>query len=253
MAVSFSGRVWRRVCRRNAHASVLSLLLPLLLTACDPCFGTTACVEPHISYEGRVIWHLTGKPAEGVRVQFLPSGIAGDSMDTVSALSDEQGSFVIRMNAPDDGEVRGSLVFHPPPPYEHFPFAVHGIRMTTSTVRGDARNLGLWGVGPLRVAPHISYVGEIFYTDTKKPAAGVEVEFRRTGGITVEPDTFVVRSNDAGRFPLFMTPQGEGEVTGDLLIRPPEPSRALVIRGVRLATLIGGNDIRLIGVWGIER
>ena len=251
MIVSLA-RYARSAVLRRIQSSLVSLFL-LVAAACDPCFGTTACVEPYISYEGRLIWHLTGGPAAGVRVEFLPSETAGGSADAVSTVSDEQGSFVIRMNAPEGGEVHGSLVFHPPPPYEHFPFAVHGIRMTTSTVRGDVRNLGLWGVGPLRVDPHISYVGEIYYADTNQRAAGVEVEFRRTGGIAVEPDTFVVRSNELGRFPLFMTPQGEGEVVGDLFIRPPAPYRALTIRGVRLATLVGGNEIRLVGVWGIER
>ena len=122
-------------------------------------------------------------------------------------------------------------------------------------VRGDLKSLGVWGVGPLPVAPHISYVGELHYADTGARAIGVAVEFRRTGGIAVEPDTLLQRTDASGRFALFLkpTPSQDGEVVGEVLVRPPPPYASITIPDVRLPTLRGGNDIRFLGVWTIPR
>lgn len=233
----------------------LSPFVLLLVAACDPCFGTTACTDPHISGQGYVIEHLTGGPATGTRVEFRPeSGVFVDP-DTIWTEVDENGIFTIQMDATGPGEVTGTMVLHPAAPYHHFVFNVGRVRIPTTDIRGEVQLLGVWGVGPLRGPPHISYVGELFYLDTDERAEGIEVEFRRTGGIAVEPDTFVVTSNEQGRFPLFMHPVSgsEGHVIGDLYIRPPAPYQPQVIEGVEMETTVGRGFIRLLGVWGVER
>lgn len=200
-----------------------------------------------------MIWHLTGEPASGVRVQFIPTSDAGVPFDTLATYSDAEGIF--ELSAPASGErvVQGRLLFQPPAPYNHFLFAVDGVHLETTRVRGDARNLGMWGVGPLPTEPHISYVGGLYYRDTGQPAEGVEVEFRRTGGIAVEPDTFVVVSGENGRFPLLMDPAEQGAVIGEILVRPPAPYKAFKVAEVRIPTLLGKDDLRLLGTWGIDR
>jgi hypothetical protein len=179
-----------RAIRRAALSAVaLAAVIP---AGCDPCFGTTACGDPRIDAEGTLIWHIDGAPAQGVRVEFRPDGPTSFPLDTLRAESDAAGRFRFSAPASGTGTVDGTIVFHPPEPYPHFVFGVAGIRIAPLRVSGDRQFLGSWGVGPLPGPPHISYVGELFYAATGERAEGIEVEFRRSGGIAVVPDTFVV-------------------------------------------------------------
>lgn len=242
-------------CRRtNLHPTAMRLFAAagfLALVACDPCFGTNACIEPTINAEGALIWLVDGTAASGVLVEFRPDASSVET-DTLRGTSNGDGIFRLTGRGRQSGQVTGTLVFHPPDPYPQFVFSVPGVRVTTTQVRGNPTYLGNWGVGPVRTDPHISYVGELFFSDTGERAVGVQVEFRRTGGIAVRPDTFTVQSNSQGRVPLFMKPQGEGEVEGELEIRSPEPYQPFTLTGVRMQTLVGKDDIRLVGVWAIE-
>jgi hypothetical protein len=244
--------VIRTVAAMLTRACGIGLLL--LAAACDPCFGTFSCTDERISAEGRLIWHLSGDDAAGVEVRFFRTGgaaLAGG--DTLYALSREDGTFHIEGRAAGAGPVEGTLLFRPPSPYEAFLFAVPGVSVSAVRTRGDVRFLGIWGVGPLRGARHLSYVGEVRDAADGGALAGVEVEFRRTGGIMVQPDTFRVVSAGDGRFPLLMVPAADGEVIGELWIRPPPPWQVKHVPELRLQTLTGVDDIRLAGVWRVER
>jgi len=166
--------------------------------------------------------------------------------------SDVHGRFRFEAGTGVAGEVRGTLAFFPPQPYNHFPFYVEGISISTTRVRGDSRRIGYWGVGPLPAPPHLSYVGEVYFRDSGERAGGVEVEFRRTGGVAVQPDTFTIVSGADGRFPLFMTPSGAGEVIGEIRVNAPAPYRAFTVP-LSLQTLRGAGEVRLAGVWALSR
>jgi hypothetical protein len=235
--------------------SAIALLFPILLLvapACDPCFGTTACVAPHLAADGTLIWHLDGAPATGVHVEFRRVGGLSLPAEVLVATSDDAGRFRFEEETGVAGAVHGTLAFFPPEPYNHFPFYVEAVTISTTRVRGDSRRLGFWGVGPLPAPPHVSYVGELFYMDTGERASGVEVQFRRSGGVSVHPDTFTVVSGSDGRFPLFMTPSGPGEVVGEIHVNAPAPYRSFTTP-VRMETLRGAGETRLVGVWGLSR
>jgi hypothetical protein len=235
--------------------SAIALLFPILLLvapACDPCFGTTACVAPHLAADGTLIWHLDGSPATGVRVEFRRTGGLSLPDDVLVSRTDVYGRFRYEAQTGAAGEVHGTLAFFPPEPYDHFPFYVEGVTISTTRVRGESRRLGYWGVGPLPAPPHLSYVGELYFRDTNARAEGVEIQFRRTGGVSVHPDTFTVVSGSDGRFPLFMTPSGPGEVLGEIRVNAPAPYRSFAAP-VRMETLRGAGETRLVGVWGLSR
>jgi hypothetical protein len=227
-------------------------VLLFLAPACDPCFGTTACVAPHLAADGTLIWHLDGSPASGVRVEFRRTGGLELSDTILVTTSDVHGRFRHETETATAGEVHGTLAFFPPEPYDHFPFYVEGVTISTTRVRGESRRLGYWGVGPLPAPPHLSYVGELYFRDTNARAEGVEVQFRRTGGVAVHPDTFSVVSGADGRFPLFLTPSGAGEVLGEIRVNAPSPYRSFTVP-LRLETLRGAGEVRLVGVWALSR
>lgn len=249
-------RRYRAVRLAPSFQIVTFALLLVPAAGCDRCFGTDACVDPHVSAQGRLFWHLDEERAEGVRVEFIPEEGVFASSEPVVGFSDENGVFTLELEATGPGEVVGRLSFQPPFPYEHFGFDAGRVRIPTVDVRGDAQELGVWGVGPLPGPPHISYVGELWFADTNELAVGVDVEFRRTGGLAVVPDTFAVFTGENGRFPLLMRPATRGEegvVIGDIHVRPPAPYQPLVISGVRMETTIAQNHLRLLGIWRIER
>jgi hypothetical protein len=238
---------------RRILLPALACLALIAVTGCDPCFGTSACVDPRFDASGHLVWHLTGEPAADVEVTFLPA--QGSSLVSTVARVRSSRDGVFRFEIPSDrgGDVLGMLIFRPPEPYAFHGFEVTDVRLATTSVRGNPQHLGTWGVGPLPGPPHVSYVGELWFDDTNVRAVGVEVEFRRTGGIGVQPDTFVVTTDELGRFPLLMTTDEAGEVVGDILVRAPPPYRSLELVGLRMATLIGINESRLIGVWRLTR
>lgn len=78
------------------------------------------------------------------------------------------------------------------------------------------------------------------------PAEGVRVRFVRTGGVKLESDTLVARSDSAGKFYFESRALEEGQVDGDLWIYPPDPIPP-VRKPVHLATSRAPGEVRQFG------
>ena len=207
------------------------LLLVLVLPACDPCAGVLSCGDPEIAYRGTLLMRHSGAPVVDARVEFVASGGVGLTEPAV-ARTDSAGIFVLEGATESRGQVSGVVRI-----YYSDGMLVDSIPglVLSATRGGDSHNLG-----PIPIAwPHIDAFGNLFQRATRKPAAGVEVEFRRTGGVAIDPDTFVVKTDAAGNFPLRPSLAGTfGEVVGDLIIRPGGGARADTVRGLRLAATL---------------
>jgi hypothetical protein len=139
-----------RVHLRSLLRSAAVVLLPVAIAACDPCSGTSACVEYEFRAEGQMLWWSDGKPASAVRVEFYPDAESGlDAQVPIIAHTDRTGTFRWRFSAPGREEVTGIMLVYPPPPHEEGTYGVGDIRIRKSRVRGDAQYLGWWGVGPI--------------------------------------------------------------------------------------------------------
>lgn len=215
------------------------LALPALLAGCDPCSGVGACGAPRIRYEGnvsRAFGHPAG-PAEGVRVVFVRTGGVALEGDSLVASTDRAGRFLLEARAVEEGEVTGELRLHPPSPLP--PVVAKGVRMSTTRAPGELRRLGDWKVG----YPHLSYQVVLYHrtagrpgTAPTAPLSGVEVLFRRTGGIAIEPDTLRTSTDPWGHALLRPRTTVSGEVTGDLTVFLLPPRKPFTIRGLKLAT-----------------
>lgn len=216
----------------------LSLLVLVLTAACDPCAGIGTCVAPQVRYGGVVTTLFPDIPARDVRVEFVRRGGVALEDATLTAVSDSAGRFVLEGRAREEGAVTGDLTFHPPAPIA--PLTIGDVRMETARAAGELRQLGSWGVE----YPFFSYRGALFHRNNgQPPAEGIEVEFRRTGGIPIEPDTFTVRTDEAGHFLLRPRTTVTGEVTGELVVHLLPPFQPYLVRGIRLSTFtIPRND-----------
>jgi hypothetical protein len=228
----------------------LLALLPLLLSSagCDPCFGTLACTgEPRISYEGELIQQFTtfGDPAAGVQVEFIRTGGARLTADTLKAVSDSTGRFRLETLAREQGTVRGDLVIRPGPFVGSM--RVRDLELTTTAARGEVRHLGSWHVPHL----HFGAMGEFFNRGNRQIAPNVRVEVRRTGGIRIEPESWVTFSDPGGRFAINPRPLEPGTVELELIVRSPVTFLLDTIPNVRVSTMVTRRTDPVIGRWGV--
>lgn len=212
----------------GAARTIVGISLPTFLSGPQRLAGVWGVGEA-ARYAGELFDRNTLGPVAGVRVEFHRTGgiPAGDS----ASVSIANGRFLIAPGTEQPGEVVGDLVLNYRPP--RTPEVVHGVRLQTWN-DDSLRYLQRWGVGP-----SLAYQAEVFATDGT-PIAGATTEFRRTGGLAVAAADSVVRStsNAVGRFLVNPYPLGDGEVIGNLTIRPPPPFRDTTIVGVRLPTFL---------------
>ena len=87
-----------------------------------------------------------------------------------------------------------------------------------------------------RTEPRVSVTGRTVVYRENRHIAGVTIEFTRTGGVELASDRVTTTSDDQGWFRLAMDARSEGEVVGDLTVRPPAPWSSYTVAGVRVST-----------------
>ena len=107
---------------------------------------------------------------------------------------------------------------------------------------------GLQGV--YYVGTTLPYVARIERRGPRTPLSGVTAIFRRTGGVPLAVSTVQSVSNAAGLISLQMEPLAQGEVVGDLELRPPAPLPVETVRNVRLAT-VDDDVLRFAGAYPV--
>lgn len=192
----------------------------LLAAGCDPCSGVVSCEEaPSLSVSGQMVVRETAATVPGVELVFRRVSGVGLAREPVRVVTDSEGRYAFEVEALEEGEVVLDVQVTPPAPWEGY--RVTGLRLATSTLRGDGRDLGRWIVDPIVLVSfelHWRYDGSFL--------VGVPVQFRRTGGETMDPDTISGRTDVGGRFFIRAETSGPGSVLGELVVfdpRLPEP------------------------------
>ena len=177
------------------RALVLASLCAMTLSAgsCDECAGTPSCTTtPEISYSGQFIDRVSGAPVQGVSISFVRSAGA-QLLHDPSAMSDDDGFFVLRAPALQEGHVAGELRVVPPAP--DVPYAIPNVTLRTNSIRGDGGNLGR-----LVVKPFLFLIGHVRDRFTHAPLPSVVVTFRRVAGGRVAEDTREFVTDAGGQF-----------------------------------------------------
>jgi hypothetical protein len=201
-------------------------------------------LDPYITYVGELFFRSGDLSPNGALVTFRRTGGIEVSPSVLQVTANEQGRFWMTPIPAITGVVAASLEVH---------LSAHGrtimipeVRLSTTQDPGEVRVLRL-GVGA-----QIYYYGRLTWADGR-PAADVEVEFRRTGGLAVSPERFVVTTDALGLFPLYtslLDPFAQGELIGDLTVRPPTPHAPFTIPGLRLEAFEDDRE-RRAGSWTI--
>lgn len=189
--------------------------------------------------------HEAREPATGAVVVFRRTGGAELLQDSVVAISGPEGRFHLEAEAAEGGEVVGSITVRSDVGPE---YTIDDVHIPIADIRGDGSVLPQRWV----VDPYFDFLGELYAFTTQRPI-GVysKVTFRRTGGIEIEPDTFVAETDFDGRFTLTPKALGHGEIVGDLTVRGVIGDRfdTRVIRDVRFSTTHVERPLAVRGVW----
>lgn len=217
---------------------------------CDPCAGVVACdSEPKISVEGQLAVHETGEPAAGVQVIFVPTDPAALAVDSVFGLTGANGRYQLSAPSRVDGDVEGKIIIRPP---QNEAYEVEGVTLSTRNIRGDGDIISETWV----VDPYFDFLAEFYSAETGRPIrVESKVTFRRTGGIQIEPDTFVAIADADGRVVLSPEAVGHGEVVGDVRIEGVVADRfqTLNIPNVRFRTTYVQRPLAVQGVFYVGR
>ena len=202
-------------------------------------------VGPSLNYAGEIRFRSGGQGVAlaDVEVEFRRTGGIRTETDVFRAEVQPWGGFGFRILPVEDGDLRGMLIVDFPDP-----FGADTIRdIVLSTFNEDGqRFLDSWWVGR-----SLNYAGEVYIRDagTQLPLDGATVQFRRTGGIQVSPDTFTVITQPWGGFSLSTFTSFEGEVEGEIVVDLPALRGADTIRGIVLRTF-ESEEQRFAGRWG---
>ena len=196
-----------------------------------------------LPYVGELFRRGTGTRSAGIEVDFQRTGGIPVSPDAFVVHTGPDGRFPLNGMIPfAEGDLVGNLIIRPPAPATGETISAVQMR----TVDSDTLILlGVWGYGY-----QVSRAGELYLRGTGGPASGLTVQFRRTGGISITPDSFVVQTGGDGRFPLIASATGAGEVVGDLTIVLPAPFKPDTIAGVRIAAF-ADDSMRFLDRWGV--
>lgn len=91
------------------------------------------------------------------------------------------------------------------------------------------------------VEPHVSYSGRVVERRTGASVANADLLFVRTGGVMLERDTIASRSDADGFFLLNGVALEAGDVTGTLLVHPPDRG-GYRVDGLQLRTTTRRGD-----------
>jgi len=200
-------------------------------------------VDPYIEFIGVLFDRRDGRLLAGAHLTILRTGgVAVSAPDSVEMTVDSDGRFLYDTRAAELGGMIADLVITAP----SLPraYRLRGVQFEATYLDRLPQVGGVWSVGT-----GLPYFGVLFRRGTGYRSAGIEVEFRRTGGIAADPDTFVVSTNADGAFSLVTTPLADGVLVGDLIVRPPPPAVPDTIHAIRLQTVETESSI-LFGVWG---
>jgi hypothetical protein len=187
----------------------------------------------------------TRAPVVGARVEVhRKSGILVEP-EVYATQSDADGEFFINLHTSQVGVFVADVRVFPPEPQDSFIAA--NMVLAPTPFENHNRFLARWGVGD-----HVFYTGELQWQNTNEPIAGIEVEFRRTGGLAIEPGVLRVRTGADGRFHLHPFTSGSGTVVGDLIVRPGTPQARTIASGLELASFPQDNP-RFLRIWWLQR
>lgn len=190
----------------------------------DACVLNPIVPAPWVPYYGYFYYRTSGNaPVQSATVTFTRKAGAtwfGTNASEVLVTRTDAGGVAVllpqQLYTTTLDSVVGDLVVDLAPPYE--PSVIRDFVIRPSYTFVDRP------VVVLEVGPSLGYLLAFEDSASSKPLEGVQVNFRRTSGIAIAPDTLRAGSDTAGKARINVRPLGTGSVRGDLTVTPPGKS-----------------------------
>jgi 5-hydroxyisourate hydrolase-like protein (transthyretin family) len=104
------------------------------------------------------------------------------------------------------------------------------------------------GVVGCTVSSHVGASGRVLNEADGSPAAGIPIDFVRTGGVALERDSMRVVTDREGQFEFDVTASATGAATGYFRVHPAD-SAAYRVTGLELSTSNRKGEARTFGPW----
>lgn len=197
-------------------------------------------VGGRIDYGAEVVFRGTNEKSPQARITFVRTGGIQLASPEVRTVANERGFFLLPLESTSDGEVVGDLTLEGAD--GRFRSTYRGVRLATYDST-DLRSAGVFGFGE-----RWAFALEFWRHDVLKPAPGVPVEFRRVGGLKIEPETLRAVTRADGRVEWGAVVRDTGTVIGEVLVFPADGT-VRTIRNIRLRTY-ESDQLQFGGVYG---
>jgi hypothetical protein len=178
----------------------------------------------------------------GAHVLFRRTGGARTEVETASTTVNQFGAAGVHLAAIDTGKVVGELEIQ-----RGDPFGTDVMRVELDAKEDDTQRF----YGVRLIGRWFPQVAQVIDDETNRPIAGARITYRRTAGVAIAPDPYVVTSNADGYFGIRPRPLSDGDVVGDVTITAPS-YRETVLAGIHL-TSTRDDTLRFIGAWRIKK
>lgn len=193
-------------------------------------FAGRLVVDPYYLFIGEVRDRRTLAIVPGAEVRVERTGGLTADPDTFTAISDRDGRTFTEMRMHGAGILEANAIVTAPG-YPR-PYRIP-MRLRARYLDLPAREIAV-----LKLGSALQYVAFVQRRGSPGPLPGTTLEFSRTGGIGVDPDTFAVAVPENGFVELPFVHQQEGELQGEFRVVPPAPYQPETF-AVRMRTLDG--------------
>lgn len=223
----------------SAPAVITGYVIPLDYRYAIAAPQATYNVGSQLVYGAQVFFRGTGQKVPGVTVQFTRTGGIAATPSSLTTITDSTGYFILNLSSSITGTLVGTLTLTP----SNGPVTVYpGLQLSTYDSVAY-RSLGVFGYGQ-----RWAWAVELWRLDSLKPAPGVPVVFRRTGGIAITPDSLSLVTDSHGRVTVTAAVTDTGYVDGEITVHPASgPPR--LITGLHLRTY-AADTLGFAGVFG---
>jgi hypothetical protein len=198
-------------------------------------------VDPYVMFIGQLRNRRTGADTAALAmVSFQRTGGIPIEPDRIETQADEHGRFFLAPVAKEPGTVTGLLLVR----------ADGNLQVDTIPLSIETRFIdeAVHDVAVVNMGHALLWVGELYRRGTNEHQAGIQVDFKRTGGINADPAQFTTYTNDIGYFPIQPRPLGDGELVGSITVHPPVGS-PFTVPNIRIGTT-PGDTVRFLGRFG---
>ena len=215
----------------HAAYTVKEFTVPSTRTYGDGVYLGSLVVDPYYLFVGEVRDKVTELVVPNALVRFQRVGGIRAVPDTFEQTTDGDGRVFVPMSMQGAGQLDGDAIVDAPGFPRQYRIRLH--------LRAQYLDAPGYETKTLRIGNGLQYLAQVVRRGSTVGLTGVTLEFKRIGGISVQPDSLLIPIPTTKFVKLPLTPGDTGVLHGRFIVRPPAPYKTEVYPDVELRTLDG--------------